>query len=57
MTPKKDYSAWESRFHTHIHATLHKKKIYIYFAAKYECIELSAQQRHLDLVGQCPTCP
>src|SRR4029434_431436 len=23
--------------------------IYIYIAAKYECIELSAQQRHLDL--------
>src|SRR4029434_1614934 len=27
--------------------------IFIYFAAKYECIELPAQQRHLDLVGQC----
>jgi len=27
--------------------------IYIYIAAKYDCIELSAQQRHLvDLVGQ-----
>jgi len=36
---------------------LKKIYIYIYFAAKYECIELSVQQRHLDLVGQCPPPP
>src|SRR4029434_4853961 len=50
ITPKQDFNACESSLFTHIF-------IYIYIAAKYECIELSAQQRHLDLVGQCPTCP
>src|SRR4029434_459087 len=30
---------------------------FFFFSAKHRCIELSAPQRHLDLVGQCPMCP
>ena len=55
ITPKQGYNACESRLFTHIFTLLCiKENIYIYFAAKYECIELSAQQRHLDLVGPAP---
>src|SRR4029434_2716708 len=50
-------NACGSSLFTHIFTLLCIKKKYLYCAAKYECIELSAQQRHLDLVGQCPTCP
>src|SRR4029434_7511725 len=57
ITPKTDYNARESSIFTDRFTLLCIKKIYVYFAAKYECIELSAQQRHLDLVVECPTCP
>ena len=57
ITPKQDYNACESSLFTHIFTLLCIKKRYVYFAVKYECIGLSAQQHHLDLVGQCPTCP
>src|SRR4029434_163842 len=52
-------NACESSLFTHIYARYFalKKKLYIYFAAKYECIELSAHSVIWIWWGSAPPAP
>jgi len=57
ITPKLQNIMLVSQIYSHTYSRYFALIENVYFAAKYECIELSAQQHHLDQVGQCPTCP